>query len=174
MSDLAFDDPCIAFALRREAQPFLEEFHPNQRFPGAPCRARFCGPAWLPVLVLETGVGQRRAEDALNWVLGQPVMGNVPYRPKIVLSSGFSGALCEERKVGDVILATEVADLEGNRWPASWPGELPPGEWRPPLHRGRIVAAPGLAAPEDKRMLGKQHEALAVVMESGAIARACT
>src|SRR5581483_2380876 len=108
MSDLAFDDPCIVFALRRESGPLLQEFQPNQRFPRAPCRARFCGPAWLPVLVLEIGVGQRRAEEALNWVLERPSMGNVPYRPKIVLSAGFSGALSQEQNVGDIILATEV------------------------------------------------------------------
>ncbi len=173
MSDLAFDDPCVAFALHRESQPFLQEFRPNQRFPGAPCRAHFCGPAWLPVLVLETGVGLRRAEKALSWVLGRPGMGNVPYRPKVILSAGFSGALADERKVGDVIVATEVVDFQGNHWPAPWPGTLPPGEWRPPLHRGRILTSPSLASPEDKSVWGKQYEALAVDMESAAIAQAC-
>ncbi len=174
MTEIAFTDPCIIFALRRECQPFLREFRPNQRFPGAPCRARFCGPAWLTVLLLETGVGQARAGPALDWLLDGPSMGNVPYRPRVVISAGFSGALDKERKVGDVILATEVADVSGNRWPATWPAELPAGEWRPPLHQGRIVTAPGLASPREKESLGKQHEALAVDMESAAIARACT
>src|SRR5215831_11620071 len=100
---LTFADPCVVFALGREAAPFLREFRPQQRFRGSPCRARFCGPAWLTVLVLETGVG---------------------------------GALRSGLRVGDVVLATEVADADGNVWPATWPDPLPPGEWRPPLHRG--------------------------------------
>jgi adenosylhomocysteine nucleosidase len=174
MPDLAFNDPCILFALRRESKPFLQEFRPHQRFPGAPCWARFCGPPWLTVLVLETGIGEARTKAALEWVLSYPVLGNVPYRPKVVLSAGFAGALREDRQVGDVILASEVADQEGRRWPATWPGELPGGEWRPTLHRGRVVtAARLLASPSEKRMLGQQHDALAVDMETATVAGLC-
>src|SRR6516162_9664899 len=107
-TDLAFDDPCILFALRREANPFLREFRPQLRFPGAPCWARFCGPAWLTVLVLETGVGTGRARAALDWLLARPALANVVYRPRLVLSAGFCGALDEQLRVGDVLLATEV------------------------------------------------------------------
>src|SRR5262249_43038152 len=121
-----------------------------------------------------TGVGAARTEAAVKWLQGQPVLGNVPYRPKILLSAGFCGALQEESRVGDIILATEIADADGNRWPTTWPGELPPGEWRPPLHRGRVLTVPGLASsPEEKRNLGRQHEALAVDMEAAAVARLC-
>src|SRR5215813_3502979 len=93
MPDLLFADPCVLFALRREASSFLREFAPQQRFPGAPCRARFCGPSWLTVLVLETGVGRDCSRRALDWLLGGPMLDNVPYRPKVVLSAGFCGAL---------------------------------------------------------------------------------
>ncbi len=175
MTELAFTDPCVVFALRREAAPFLRgTFRPQQRFPGAPCRARFCGPSWLTVLVLETGLGPAAVEAALTWALGSPLFGNVPYRPKLVLSAGFSGALRPGLRVGDLVLATEVADLEGNRWPAPWPGELPPGEWRPPLTRGRLLTVPGLAGtPGAKRALGERHDALAADMETAAVARLC-
>src|SRR5947209_8309945 len=131
MSDLHFTDPCIVFALRRESVAFRREFRPHQRFPGAPCWARFCGPAWLTVLVLETGVGEPRTGKALEWLLGKPVLGGVPYQPKLVLSAGFSGSLREDQQIGDIILATDVVDRDGNRWPTTWPGDLPPGEWRP-------------------------------------------
>jgi len=174
VTDLAFDDPCILFALGRESQPFLREFRPQQRFRGAPCWARFCGPAWLSVLALQTGIGEARTETALNWLLGQPVMGGVPYRPKLVLSAGFSGALQEEFRVGDIILATEVMSVEGQCWPASWPGKLPAGDWRPPLHRGRLLSVSALIIrPEEKQALGREHQALAVDMETAAVARMC-
>jgi adenosylhomocysteine nucleosidase len=125
--------------------------------------------------MVETGIGQKRTETALEWVLGQPLLGNLPYQPRVVLSTGFSGALGDDRQVGDVVLATEVTNAEGKVWPVTWPAELPPGEWRPPLHRGRILTTAKLVAtPEEKRALGQQHEAVAVDLETAAVARLCT
>ncbi|MBL8799675.1 MAG: hypothetical protein JNM56_37680 [Planctomycetia bacterium] len=172
---LQFDDPCILFPLHREAAPFLREFRPQERAPGAPVRARFCGPAWLTVLVLETGIGAARTETALTWVLGQPEFGKVPYRPKLVLSAGFAGGLQEQLQVGDVLLADEVVDLVGNRWPTTWPGELPTTEWRPPIQRGRFLSVPQLVGdPSEKRRLGEKYQAAALDMESAHVARMCS
>jgi hypothetical protein len=174
MTELAFHDPCLLFAFRRESRPFLKEFRPHQRFPDAPCWARFCGPSWLPVLVLETGIGPARMQKALTWLLTQPQLENVPYRPQLILSAGFSGALTDQLNVGDVVLATEVADDQGNLWPVPWPGELPPGRWRPPLHRGRLLCLPRIVGGvEEKRGLGQQYAALAVDMETAVVARLC-
>src|SRR5215470_12340080 len=167
MDSLRLSEPLLLFALRREASYFLQEFEPQQRFPGAPCRAYFAGPSWLTVLVLETGVGPEACENALNWALGKPLFGNLPYRPGFVLSAGFAGALSSSLKVGDLVLATEVADADGRTWPATWPGDLPAGEWKPPLARGRVLTTAGLVAdPAEKHRLGEQHQALAVDMES--------
>src|SRR5581483_9818380 len=98
------------FALRRESAPFLREFRPQQRFPGCPVWGRFCGPAWLSVLVLETGMGALAAERAAGWLVRGPVLDGVAYRPRLVLAAGFAGALQDRFRVGDVILATEVVD----------------------------------------------------------------
>jgi purine-nucleoside phosphorylase len=175
VADLDFDDPCVLFALGRESQAFRREFRPTQRFPGAPCWARFCGPAWLSVLVMETGVGAARTERVLNWLLSAPQFGIVPYRPKVVLAAGFAGALNKDLRVGDILLATEVVGQDGQSWPTTWPDQLPPGEWRPPLHRGRLFTAPQLVCtPEDKCALGRTHEAAAVDMESATVARLCS
>jgi adenosylhomocysteine nucleosidase len=174
VSDLVFDDPCVVFALRREAGPFLKEFRPHQRFPEAPCWTRFCGPSWLTVLVLETGMGEAAAARAAEWLLGVPRLGDVPCQPKAILSAGFSGALTDNHHTGDIILATEVVDSEGNRWPATWPDELPAGEWRPPLYRHPVLTVPRLiGTPDEKRSLGEQFGAAAVDMESAAWARLC-
>ena len=174
MSNLTFDDPCVVFALRREARPFLRLFPPQQRFPQAPCWARFCGPAWLTVLVLQTGVGAEAAQRAAQWILGRPILGNVPYQPKVLLSVGFCGALREGYRVGDVILAREVVDEEGNNWPVTWPGELPSGEWHPPLHPERVLTSTHMIATvQEKQTLGSRFGAGVVDMESAWIARAC-
>src|SRR5439155_13321331 len=69
----------------------------------------------------------------------------------------------------------EVADLDGNRWPTTWPGDLPPGEWRPPIHRGTLLTVSRLiATPEEKRELGQKHKAVAVDMETATVARLCS
>ncbi len=174
MNDLSFNDPCLVFALRRESQAFLREFRPQERFPGAPCLARFCGPEWLTVLVLETGIGRDRTERALQWLLNQPRFGSLAYLPKVVISAGFAGGLQEGLQVGDLILATDVTD--GDRlWPVPWPGPLPAGEWRPPLRRGRLLTTNHLVGQsEQKKALGRQYEGLAVDMESAAVADLCT
>jgi adenosylhomocysteine nucleosidase len=174
VTDLNFDDPCILFPLRRESSAFRQEFRPQQRFPDAPCWARFCGPSWLTVLVLETGLGVGRTEAVLQWLLNKPLLENVPYQPKLVLSAGFCGALQPDLRVGDIILANEVADLGGNRWPTTWPGKLS-GEWRPPLHRGRMLTVSQLVSrPAEKRRLAEEHQAMGVDMESTVVARLCS
>jgi adenosylhomocysteine nucleosidase len=174
VTELRFDDPCLIFALGRESKFFRREFKPNQAFPGAPCRARFCGPAWLPVLVVETGVGREATCRALDWLAGPPALDKVAYRPKLVLSAGFCGGLTPSLKVGDVVLATEVVDVFGNSTPLTWPGPLPPGRWEPPLHRGRVITINHLVAdPAEKRQLAENFQAIAVDMEAAEVARWC-
>jgi adenosylhomocysteine nucleosidase len=173
--ELTINDPCVVFALSRESRPFCRDFQPHQHIAGAPCRARTCGPAWLPVVVMETGVGQVRTDRAISWLLGRPKVGDLPYQPKLVVSAGFCGALQDELRTGDVILATDIVDaVSGESWPTTWPGELPPGRWEPPLHHGRIVTVPTLAATaERKRALGNDWHASAVEMEAAALAGLC-
>jgi nucleoside phosphorylase len=123
---------------------------------------------------LVTGIGQAAMEQVLTWLLDQALLDGVRYRPCLVLSAGFSGSLHVDLQVGDLVLATEVVDREGHRWTAPWPGELPPGRWRSPLHRGRLLSVPAITSdPEAKRTLGQQHQAVAVDMETATVARLC-
>jgi nucleoside phosphorylase len=162
------DATCILFALARESHFFRRRFPPRERLRGAPGRAWLCGPEARTVLAVETGIGAARAEVALRWLLARPV-GAISSHPTVIISAGFSGALQDGFQVGDVVLATEVADPEGNRWPATWPGEA-----RPPWHRGRLLTVPRLAGdPAEKRRLGREHGAAAVDMESAVVARLC-
>jgi adenosylhomocysteine nucleosidase len=167
VQDLRIDDPCVLFALSRERAPFCREFPPQQTFPGAPCWARFSGPAWLSVLVVETGIGQANVAVALDWLLSKPKFEGVPYEPKLMIFAGFAGALSEGLGVGDVLLADEVIDERGQCWRTTWPATLPEGRWSPPLHRGRLLTMDRLiATPEEKRQLATQQQAAAVDMES--------
>ena len=174
MKGLTLTDPLLLFPLRREASFFLDEFEPQQRFPGAPCRAWFAGPSWLTVVVLQTGVGKEAMAAAMEWALGKPRVGDLTYLPKVVLCAGFAEALSPSLHVGDLVLATDVIDPEQRSWPATWPGELPPGEWRPPLTRGGVLTVSDMIFdPQLKRDLGERHNALVVDMESAVAARLC-
>jgi nucleoside phosphorylase len=175
VNSIRLDDPCILFALRRESAVFRREFRPHQTFPGAPCWARFCGPAWLSVLVVETGVGEINVGRALDWLLAKPKLDNVPYEPKLIVCAGFAGALSDALHVGDIVLAEEVVDGTGQSQRPTWPARLPEGRWTPPLHRGRLLSVGQLiATPADKRRLGEQYQACAVEMESALFAARCT
>ena len=175
MNPIRLDDPCVLFALRRESAAFRREFRPQQAFPGAPCWAHFCGPAWLSVLVVETGVGQANVAHALDWLLTKPKFDGVPYEPKALIFAGYAGALTADLHVGDIVLADEIVDTHGKRWQPTWPTSLPEGPWTPPLHRGRLLTVDELTAtPADKRRLAEQHQACAVDMESAVFAERCT
>lgn len=103
------------------------------------------------------------------------MLGNVPYEPKLILSAGFAGALQPDLHVGDLILASDVVDDEGNAWPVPWPGVLPEGNWRPPLRRGRLLTASQfVSGAAQKRDLSQRLQAAAVDMESATLASICS
>jgi Phosphorylase superfamily len=164
--------PCLMFALRRESHAFLRQFRSRERFPGAPCPARFYESDSSMMLVLETGIGRDQTELALRWLLNRPMVGDFTYRPPVVISAGFAGSLQDDLQVGDLILATEVTDGQGHIWSVPWPGPLPAGNLL--LRRGRLLTMNRLiATPNEKRALGRQHEAMAVDMESATVAEFC-
>ena len=107
-------------------------------------------------------------EIALSWLLSGPPLDGVPYRPSLVLSAGFSGAVVAGLNVGDLILASEVCDADGVCRPATWP--VGGSSFR----RGRILTVPNLiGAPEEKRRLGERSGAVALDMETAVVARLC-
>jgi adenosylhomocysteine nucleosidase len=122
------------------------------------------------VLLLETGIGATAMETALRWCLGEPRLGNFRYRPSRLLCAGFSGALQPEQGVGDLVVATEVVDQQGDHWqamiPDAWVGQG--------ITTGRLLTMPELVSdPHEKRRLGRCYGALAVDMESAIAARLC-
>src|SRR5947209_14683214 len=101
VDEVAITDPCVLFALARESRPFLREFRPHLRVSGAPCWARFCGPSWLSVLVLRSGIGQACADKAMAWLTQPAMLDQLALAPKLVLSAGFAGAVQDGYRVGD-------------------------------------------------------------------------
>ncbi len=168
------DHPCVLFALRRESAPFRRLFSNEQPIPASPCPAFLCRSAYQQIGIVETGVGASRTEAALHWLGRLPRLGHVEYRPRFIISAGFAGALDERLAVGDTLVAQEVVDQRGNRWPTTWPTRAADA-LEPPIHRGRLLTMPRLIGdPAQKQSLARQHHAQAVDMESAAVARWCT
>jgi nucleoside phosphorylase len=168
-------NPCILFALRRESSRFRRLFRRGQRLVEAPCPAAWFGPPGETILVLETGLGPAAMTRAMKWLLHGTLIGNVTYRPSLVLSAGYSGGLTPKMRVGDLVLASEVVEEHGANWQTTWPGGKRTALGPYPVHYGRLLTTDSLVAdPQKKRMLGDHHQALAVDMETAVIARHCS
>lgn len=127
----------VLFALEREARLF-RRLRPDVR-------------------VCITGVGTAPARSALQTVLNS--RGDAIER---LILAGFGGALTRDARIGDVIVASEVVDEAGGRWPCSWDGN------------GRILTVNRVIATiEEKLSLGQRHQAEVCDMESSAVAELC-
>lgn len=155
----------LLFALHREAAPFLHR-HRGQRiadeWPTAPpCDSRFLQLKSKSVSVLITGVGFDNAGSAVDWALANAA-------PDLVIAAGFAGALDAALGVGEVIVASEVVEPDGEHWRTVLPAELGDCEC------GRILTALALVGSQsEKRAARRSTGAAAVDMESAAIAEAC-
>jgi adenosylhomocysteine nucleosidase len=160
--------PCVVFALRREAM-FFRRARPCRRvFPAASAHATFHGEGRRTALLLETGVGAAAMQRALTWLLSGPRIDDVPYRPTLIVSAGFSGALTPGLHVGDLIVADDVCDGDAVCRPATWPITAIP------YQRGRLLTVPNIVgSPDEKRRLGERSGAVAVDMETAVVAELC-
>jgi adenosylhomocysteine nucleosidase len=166
---LPCDDPCILFALARERRPFARRFHRDGILCRKPELWRFAAPGGRFACALLTGVGEQRMRSALQWLLDGPRLGGDVYRPRVVISAGFSGALDDDLRVGDLVLATEAVHEAGGRWPIS-AEQFNHLECR----RGAVCTASRFVTrPEDKKTLAQKHGVLAVDMESAVAAELC-
>jgi adenosylhomocysteine nucleosidase len=149
------------FALRREAAPFTRRLRPVRTCDDAPCPAQLYATPRDQALVVETGIGADRAAAAARWAVES-------FAPRLVVMAGFAGALAPSLAVGDVLLASEVVEPDDVRWRVALPMEL--GD----LPCGRLVTVSQLVTtPAAKRALARQLGALAVDMESAAVAEVC-
>src|SRR5262245_58990421 len=102
---LQTDYSCVLFAMHREATPFCRALRSMKKMPNAPCWARLHSSDESPVLVTATGIGRANTERTLAWILGN----SIP-RPRVVVAAGFCGALSEDLRTGDLLLATKVIE----------------------------------------------------------------
>ena len=156
------EPPCLVFALRREAGPFLRRLQSVRVDPAAPWKGNgWTGttPGGRPVRVLLCCVGRYSADAMLKkWLAGGRA-------PPLLVSAGFAGALIPGIDIGSLVRPAELVDDKTGR---VWAVTGVPGV------SGRMVTHTFMIGdPDDKEALGKKWRADAVDMESAALARVC-
>ena len=111
------------------------------------------------VEVLHTGVGERVCRQRVARFLQDQ-------RFDLLISTGFAGALTDELKVGDLLLAKNFSTIEVNEKPSLFSGL--------PIHMADLLTVPALIDSSDERnRIARASGAAAVDMETEFIARAC-
>lgn len=153
----------VVCALQLEAAPLLDQLPPQRTQSGNGLKFYDCYWNDLRIVVVVGGVGERRAKAATHALIDA-------VSPSWILSVGLSGALVESLQIGDVILGNGFIRKNGREeilQDFDFPDDL---EKR--LFVGKLCTADHIVrAREDKRELHERTKALAVDMESFAVAK---
>lgn len=160
----AHADIGIVCALPLEIAPFLDRCEKLRKYKGESFTFRGGRYGDIKVAVVETGTGFARARRATQAMIDA-------HTPPWIISAGFSGALQPEMKIGQIVMADHICDVHGQEMaidvhmPANPEGGL---------YVGRILNTDDIVRTvEEKRQLAETHGALAVDMESLAVAQVC-
>ena len=164
------DEPChvgVVFALGIEAGGLEDLLRGKVTTRGHGFTVRQGSLRGRRVAVVLSGAGRENAARATEALI-------VGHHPQWVLSTGFAGGLSPELKPQDVLMVDHLVDTSGARlaidlkvdpdWVATASG----------VHVGRLLTADRLIRlPDEKRSLREQYDALAVDMETFAVAEVC-
>lgn len=162
--------PChvgFVFALSQESGGLVDRLAGAITVRGAKFSIEEGGLAGRAVAVVVSGPGRAAARQATEALI-------TGHKPTCVISAGFAGGLSNDIRAGDIVIASEI--VAPNVDPVAIPLPEPP-PWkdaaRPP-HVGRFITVDNLATtPAAKRDLASKYQAIAVDMESQAVAAAC-
>lgn len=154
---------CVA-ALPIEIAPLVAKCEKVKKYSGGDFTFRGGMYRGLRLAFVETGTGGTRAGRGAKAMIEG-------HSPEWVLSVGFSGGMIPQMRPGDIVVANEIVDQHGNDLKI----DLRMQEDRERgLFVGRILMADGIARTvAEKKELHERTGALAVDMESLAVARAC-
>jgi adenosylhomocysteine nucleosidase len=157
----------LVFALGIEAGGLVDRLKGVIRTEGRGFSAREGGLEGRRLVVVESGAGSQlaaRATDAL-------IAGHAP---RWVISAGFAGGLHESLAQGDILVPDQIVDASGRQLEIDFKLDREATAAQRHLHVGRLLTAERVICdPREKQALGETHAALAVDMESIAVAQVC-
>jgi adenosylhomocysteine nucleosidase len=120
------------------------------------------------VALVVAGMGRESARRGAQLLLDG-------HRPRWIVSVGFGGALSPDLKRNDVVMATEVLDLEGRRFAIDVGVGVGPGGQGPRIVPGRLLTVDRIIrTAAEKADLRGRFAADVVDMETSAVAALCS
>ncbi len=163
-ADKAHADIGIVCAMSIEIATFLNRCLSQKKYKEG--RFVFRGGLYdgIRIAVAQSGLGFANARAATQALIDT-------HTPRWILSCGFSGGLIPELKIGHIVLANGIVDTHGQEMAV----DLKMNENRKGgLFIGRYVVADEMVRTiEEKMQLAEKYNAIAVDMESLAVAQAC-
>lgn len=143
----------IVAALEREVRSLVRGWR-SYRLPAADGLHRLRFFESEGAVVVCGGIGREAATEATRAVIER-------YRPQVVVSAGFAGAVVAELRVASILdPAKVIAASTGTAFATGGAGS------------GILVTVAAVAGPEEKRRLAERFSAQAVDMEAAAVAKA--
>ncbi|PHR99908.1 MAG: hypothetical protein COA78_24515 [Blastopirellula sp.] len=119
------------------------------------------------VSLVESGVGAKSAANATKLILQSR-------QPKSVVSAGFATGLIAEARKGHIVMANEVTNTAGESQPIPFAISEEEAAGRKGLHVGRLLTVNKMISKvKQKQELAEQHQAIAMDMETAAVAKIC-
>lgn len=163
-TDTAHADIGIVCALPMELAPFLNRCERQRKYTGGEFvfhGGRYGG---LRIAIVESGMGFARARRATQALIDA-------HTPAWVLSAGFAGALRPEMTIGQIVLADSLVDTHGQEFTVDVKMPSDPAHG---LHVGRLLTGDQIVRTiAEKQQLAEQYGAIAIDMESLAVAQVC-
>lgn len=160
--NLAQADIGIVCALPIELGAFMARCEKVKKYTGGEFVFRGGFYDGIRIAVVEAGMGYSRARRATQALLDG-------HSPKWLLSCGFSGALRDDVPIGSIVVGNSIVDQHGQCLQIDL--QMPADPARK-LFVGRLLTTDEMVrSVEQKRQLEEQHAALAVDLESLAVAQ---
>jgi len=160
--DYAHAEIGFVCALPMELAPLLDRCERVRKYTGGPFvfkGGRYHG---ARIVVVQSGPGFANARRATHALIDA-------HTPQWVLSSGYCGALREGMQIGEIVIANSLADTHGQVLEIDVKMQSQRG-----LHIGRLLTADHIIKTvAEKKQLAEQFDAIAVDMESLAVAQVC-
>jgi adenosylhomocysteine nucleosidase len=154
----------IVHATAMEVDPFLGRCDRQRKYSGGDLVFRGGLFGEIRVALAQSGMGPKLAKKATQALIDG-------HSPAWIISAGFSGALQSGMKVGDIVVASSIVDTEGGELAIDLKMAADPAKG---LHVGRLLTVDRIVRTiEEKKALAERCAALAVDMESLAVAQVC-